>query len=272
MEVYIEYVIVDNLIIDWLLLKVSMKCARVKTSVMRLMLSSALGTAVAVIMPLFTIDFIYTVIIKILLGALMVIVGGRYVDYSQAVKSYGFFILFTALGGGTVIAVFNFAGIDYTVYFSLNYQSFIPIGITILIVYILTKISSKFVSDLLKSRDIRPFIRRCEIIVGEKKIKTEGYIDSGNRLFDSKSGLPVIVLSKSLGDKLMLCGMLKNYSKNVVFSTVGGQSEMKIYVIDKLVIYNGITKNIYNNVFIGKGNVDFEKGGGYEVLLSPSMF
>ena len=147
-----------------------------------------------------------------------------------------------------------------------------PIGISILIVFILTQITSKLVTDLLKSRDIAPFVRRCEIICNNKKYKINGYIDSGNRLFDGASGLPIIVLSKKAGDTLTQMNILKNYVKSLSISTVTGQSNIKIYVIDKLVIYNGITKNIYSNVLVGKGNVNFEKEGGYDLLLSPSLF
>lgn len=272
MQVYIEYVIIDNLIIDYLLLKVSLKCSRVRTSFLRLSLSSVIGTAVAVIMPLFDMKFIFTVIIKILLGALMVVTSGKFDGYIQAVKTYLFFLLFTALGGGVIIALFNFADIDYERYFSLNYNSFMPIGISIFIVFILTKITSKLVTDLLKSRDIAPFVRRCEIICNNKKYKINGYIDSGNRLFDGASGLPIIVLSKRAGDELSKLNILKNYVKSLSISTVTGKSDIKIFVIDKLVIYNGVTKNIYSNVLIGKGNVNFEKEGGYDLLLSPSLF
>ena len=64
--------------------------------------------------------------------------------------------------------------------------------------------------------------------------------------------------------------MLKIPIKNLSFSTVSGESIMKIYLIDKLVIYNGIEMNIYNNVFIGYSGINFDKGVEYDILLHPS--
>ena len=64
--------------------------------------------------------------------------------------------------------------------------------------------------------------------------------------------------------------MLKIPIKNLSFSTVSGESIMKIYLIDKLVIYNGIEMNIYNNVLIGYSGINFDKGVEYDILLHPS--
>lgn len=272
MEVYIEYVIIDNLIIDYLLLKVSLKLSRTKTSVFRLLSASALGTVVAVIMPLLKLDFAFLAIIKVTLAVLMIVISGKFNDFNQALKTFCFFIAFTALGGGAIIAAFNFAKIDYEAYFTVNYQSFMPVGISVLIIYALTKITHKLTNDLLKSRDIRPFVRKCEIICGKKKYKINGYIDSGNRLFDYRSGLPVIILSKRAGDVLISKNMLKKYGESFNFSTVSGHGEMQLYVVDKLAVYGSVTKKIYNNVLIGRGFSNFENDGDYDLLLSPSLF
>jgi hypothetical protein len=53
--------------------------------------------------------------------------------------------------------------------------------------------------------------------------------------------------------------------------TVNGESVMKIYAIDKLLIYNGDYANIFNNVMITYSEFDFERDKEYDLLLNPSL-
>lgn len=272
MQVYIEYVIIDNFIIDYLILKVSLVLSREPTSVFRLLLASAVGTAVAVIIPLFTISSVLAFFIKILLGLLISVIAVSDFTLSKVIKVYGFFMLFTALLGGAVIGVFYLAGVEYTAYFSLNYNSFMPIGITIFIVFIISKLVIKWVGNLLRYKDIRPFLRKCVIVTGGEKIKINGFIDSGNSLIDADSGLPIMVASVNLISKLEKVKNAIIPLKSISYETVSGSSEMKIYLIDKLIVYDGIKANIYKRVLIGNGKVNFNLSGDYDILLSPSMF
>lgn len=272
MEVYVEYVIIDNLIINYLLLKVSIYLARIKSSNLKLIISSVVGTAVAVIMPLIKMPNLALIFIKILLGVSMVLITLIGESISKFPQVFGFFIMFTALCGGVIIMIFYFAGVDYKIYFSLNYNSFIPIGITILIIFVISRLTIKWVVSLFKLRDVRPFIRKCVVISNGKKVVTNGFIDSGNRLIDVDSGLPIIVASASLSTKLEKSGVFKNPIKSITFSTVSGNSRGAVFLVDKLMVYNGLSMNIYKQVLVARSLVEFEKGGEYEILLSPTMF
>ena len=136
MEVYVEYVIIDNLIIDFLLLKLSTKTVQVRSSLIRLLLSSVIGTVVAVIMPLFTLNNVLQVMVKLLLSITMCLISAKTDSLKKHIVNFLFFVFYTFLLGGAIIALFYFAGVDYNLYFTLNYNSFMPIGITVLIVYI----------------------------------------------------------------------------------------------------------------------------------------
>ena len=170
-----------------------------------------------------------------------------------------------------IVGLFYLAGVDFTVYFSVNYNSFMPVGISVLLVYLFTKLTLYLIANLLKSRDIKPFIRKCIIVISGKKFKVNGYIDSGNRLFDSKSGLPIIVASKTLFNKLNSGEIKLLLNGKLRVNTVNGESVMNVYKIDKLLIYNGEIANIINNVLITVSEFDFENGEEYEVLLNPSL-
>lgn len=269
MVVYIEYAFIDNLIINYVLLACSTTCAKIKTKPLYLILSSLLGTVVALIVPLVDLNGVLLVFLKLTLGALMVYISGRYVTLKKYIITFSIFLAFTFLCGGFLIAVFSFAGIDYKVYFNLNYDSAVPIGLSVLIVYAVCKVLVKVAFLLLKERALRPFIRSCVVIINGQKFKTQGFIDSGNGLYEKRSGLPVVVASKPLYEKLIMAGVKKN-STNLEFDTVSGTSTMELYIIDKLLIYNGISVNILNNVLLGVSKVT-QNFNGYELLLHPAL-
>ena len=138
MSVYIEYAFIDNMIINFILIKTATRCALVKTKFIWLFISALLGTAVALAVPLFSLPSACHIIIKIALAFLMVYVSARFKSVKSYALTLGFFLLFTFLSGGFIIALFTLLEIDYERYFILNYDSVIPIGISVLIIYLLS--------------------------------------------------------------------------------------------------------------------------------------
>ncbi len=271
MLVYIEYVIIDNLIIDYLLLSLSLRVSNCKTNKFRLILASIVGTLVAVIMPLLNLDNLYLIIIKLILAILMCYLAGKYTSIKKFFLTLLAFLGFTFLSGGVIIAIFYFADIDYTNNFSFNYDAVFPIGFTILIMYGLYFALKKLIVKLSKIKSINAFIRKCILVVKGKRLTVLGFIDSGNRLFDTKTGLPIIVGSKNLFLKIENLNISLKEAGNIQIKTVGGNGKIKIYFIDKLLIYNEQKVNIYNNVLIGRADSDFYDDVKYELLLNTSL-
>ncbi len=269
MQVYVEYVILDNLIIDFILLKLSTNSARVKSGFFRILTASIIGVVFAVIMPLLNLKTIYNFIVKILLGAVMARTSMSYFTYKKFAINYLFFMLYTFLMGGVIIAIFFFAGINYEVYFSLNYNSFMPIGISILIVFIAYLLILKLIKAVFINKDICSFKRKCIIVVKDKRFTVKGFIDSGNHLYENGSGLPVIIASKNLSKQLNQENL--KFGGTVNYSTVSGSGNINLYVIDKLLVYNGENLKTIKNVVIGLSSQDFF-ASEYDLLLHPALF
>lgn len=269
MQVYIEYAFLDNMIINYVLLKTATRCAKVKTRFIFLFLSSLLGTVVALILPLASILPIFLIGIKLLLAVTMVYISGKFIKAKTYFITLAFFILFTFLCGGFLIALFTFAGVDYNAYFLLNNDSVVPIGISVLFIYIASLFVTKVTKILLKERNLKPFLRSCTVVINGKKFNVNGFIDSGNGLYDNKSGLPIVVCSNDLFLTLQSAGIKKSISK-ITFDTVSGSSQMQLYVIDKIMIYNGSMVNIFNNVLLGVSEFGFSSIE-YDLLLHPSL-
>ncbi len=272
MQVYIEYAFLDNFIMDFLLIRISLKCAKIKTSVLRLIVASIIGTVLTITLSLFTFKSGILIVLKILLGLLIAFLGGSYIKVKDYFLGAFYFFLFTFLSGGIIIAVFNLAGIDYESYFILNYDSVIPIGVTFLIVYLSSKGFTLLIENIIKNKENENFFRKCEIVVKGKKLKAVGFIDTGNKLYDNFTGLPVIIASQSFIKRLALNNSLPSTYKNLKIETVNGSSTIKIFYIDKLMIYKGTQMNIYNNVLLGEGYLNLDVGEKCDLLLHSTLY
>ena len=193
----------------------------------------------------------------------------KFANFKRYFLTVFLFIILTFLSGGFIIATFYFLGIDYQSYFILNYDSVLPIGVSVLLIYALSFSLLRLGKMLVKERNSRPFLRNCVLVINKKKFKIKGFIDSGNSLYDARSSLPVVVCSKPLYERLKGSGLKKSISK-MAFDTVSGSSEMQLFIIDELLIYNGVTVNIFNNVLLGVSEFGF-LSSDYELLLHPEL-
>ena len=273
MEVYIEYAIIDNFVMDFLLIKATLKVTRNSVVLWRILLASFFGTAVAVLLPLANFHKALSFIIKLLTGIQLIFIAGKYENAYKGIMAVNVFVLFTFLTGGLMIALFNFAGIDYLDSGVWSYNTAVPMGVNFLIGYFATKLIAAVVDKIYKKRDLFPFIKNCEITYKDNTVKIKGYVDSGNRLYDNLTLLPITVVSKETFLSLTLGDVSKeNKMRYVRFSTVSGEDKMKIFVADKLSINDGGVKIEVKNPIIAISNTKFKDDGEYSALLHPSYF
>ena len=94
-------------------------------------------------------------------------------------------------------------------------------------------------------------------------------ISKQNMHFDEmvsrNKGLPNSI--KKLAEK----GALPNTYRKLNIETVNGESTIKIFYIDKLLIYKGVNLNIYNNVLIGEGSSNLYVDGYCDLLLHYTL-
>lgn len=271
MEVYVEYAVIDNLVMDFLLIRFTLKIIKNRSKLIMQILSSSVGTFFAVVSPIYIKNGVLFFLLKILVGFLMPLIFAKYTSVKKYLISVFTFLSLTFLFGGVIIAVFTLADISYDNYFISNYDSVIPIGVTALISYLFARILFFGVKEFFKVKETSSFFRKCVICVGKVKIKTLGYIDSGNFLHDDKSGIPIIVSSKSFIKKIRESGAKLTYFKDLKTDTVNGDGNMKLFLVDKILIYNGYKVSIFENILLGEGHAENFMSGEFELLLNPSF-
>ena len=253
MQVYIEYAILDNFIVDWFLLRQAAVLLRIKFKKRFLLLAATIGTVVAVVLPIADVPQIISFIIKLLLGALMCFVAVKHSNLVAYVKYFNVFLLLTFLLGGLVIGIMSILGIpyDFEAYYS---NKLMPIGLNVLFGYLLAFGIKRFIARFVSSVLIAPDLYETEISVGGRTFKAVAFFDNGNRLKDEKTGLPIIICGEKFFNKLSTSAMLVAAGR-ILYSTASGTGENVFYNTDYVIVNKG-REGAVRHAFLMKGNVN----------------
>lgn len=261
MTVYIEYAIIEGMIIDFTLIYVSLKVVRRRVIWPLALLSAAVGTGAAILLPLLHLGAGIKIALKILLGALMCVIASPKRPLPVCVA---FFICSFALGGG-IMALFSlpFAaqGEDgsYTI-FSL------PAGLVIAAAVG----GGAAVSFCAKRLYARTKILRsafdCAITNGKCTVRTRALADSGNNLF--YRGQPVSVASAAIATELICASSVPVKIFETDVSTVTGKSRLRLIKVDSILLKLPEGERVFSGAYIAVSqNL---KAGEYGVVLHCS--
>ena len=284
MEIYIEYVLIDNLVINTLILLCVKNTLKLRTNWLRLILSSGLGTIVAVLLPLINIASWLLIIIKIVLGCLMVLILSKYFKVKEFLFSFLLFLLYTILMVGACMVTLLTFGTSLELLSQCAYDIEVPLGVILLIVSVCSYVIIGTGRYLARKKELEPFMKDVEIVINGKSLSFKAFIDSGNSLVDKKTGLPVIIVSmKSLEkyyskeslENLILEKGEKGEFKNVHlinYNTVSGEAKkMVVFDADKMVIKSKSQEYITNRFVIGVTYKVFNDAINYDMLLSSKL-
>lgn len=286
MELYIEYVIIDNLVVNMLILLCTKATLKIKTKFYRVFLSSLVGTVFAVLTPLLNIPSVLLLFMKIGLGALMILIFSSFKTVKSFLFCYVSFFAFTLLLGGACIATLLLFGTSIEKLASGGYDIIVPLGVILLIVSLYVCIIIEIARFVTSKRSIEPFIREVELVVAKKHLRFNAFIDSGNKLIDKKTGLPVIILSVKILEKYFskteLEDLLLNFGKSkkspfngvhvISYGTISGEAKkMVVFEADSICIKSQTKEYITNNFMVGVTYQSFQDAVKYDMLLNPAM-
>lgn len=191
---YLDVIWLDNLIMNFIILWVTLKFSKNKDSIWRLWLSSAIGAfyAVALFIPGFGI--LQKFPLKIALSLVMLIVAFKLRTFKDFFKLLGFFYVVTFVFGGAALGLYYFTNdvisIEKGAFIIKNY----PIK-NLVMVCIFIVILFRTIWMLIRVRISQAeLLYKVEIQFDEKKVIVEALMDTGNTLMDPISQCPVLVV------------------------------------------------------------------------------
>ena len=239
MTVYIDLVMLLNIVLDSILLmSVSVLLGR-NVRIKRIVLGSLIGSLSTLILFI-SITSLELLILKFVLGIIMCIVTFGYVNIKYTLNNvfYLYIISFIIGGGLTLIK-------DYGYY---NYFILI-IGFII--------ISILFIKQMKKYQDNYSNYYKVDIYIKGNLYKLNGYLDTGNKLYDQYKNRPIILISKKI-----------NYNLEdiiyVPYVSLNNESLVKCLKSDKVIVNN----KVFNNYLIGLSDKKFHIDGVNCILHS----
>ena len=255
MNVYLEYVVLDNLVIDTLLLWAVALTLRLRFRWWRLLLGGVVGAACAVVSVFVHGFWLYFVKAACLVAMCIAAVGfGKKLFWHILLT-----VAYTFVLGGAIVALFNLFKVDYVDGDGQFYQMRVPLFVYAIAVALVAFLCYSIVLYVKSSKRIAPYRVKVEIEL-DRPYTVEGFCDSGNSL--SHDGVPVCFVTKSFK------GFADYFARETLFgrvveievSTVGGVQ--KVAAVQGCVTVNGERKKVY--LALPKEKCQTE----YNVLLS----
>lgn len=227
MTIYLEYIFIENLIMDFIILKETIELAKLKVNNKRIILASIFSSIYVVIMLLFKFNILNYALSKLCLVLCMIVIATKLKNIRMYIKVYFLFFMVSTLNVGVYIVIANI--------FNITNQS----GLEKTLIYIVTYYFTKtFISKLWKLYKVeinkRELNYTVELKIGEKIYTYIGFLDTGNTVYSH--GLPVIFAE--ITDEKLISKLTAYETFNVKTVTLGSTCSKKAYVFDKIKISN----------------------------------
>jgi stage II sporulation protein GA (sporulation sigma-E factor processing peptidase) len=193
-EVYGEYLFIENLLMNWLILHLTAYFSKAEAHKYRIWIGAVLGALYAFVFFFPSLYFMYSFFMKIIVSMLMIIIVFTPYKFREFVKLIGIFYLISFMFGGAAFALFYLT--DFTGLLSNGIFYFGNFTLKILIysgimAYILIRFCLEYIQVKISREKI--CIPIC-IQVENHKSRLKALLDTGNSLQDPLSKYPVIVV------------------------------------------------------------------------------
>lgn len=256
--IYIDVLVVLNIYVTYCLMLSTSKLSGIVITKRRLFATSILGGIFSLII-LLNLTLTLQIISKFIMGAILIIVGFGIKNKNRFLKVSIYFFTTNFLYGGVMLGVFIvfapniMAYKNGVVYFNITALNLV---ISTIVAYIIVNIIIRVLDKKVKTEDIA--IVKIKFL--GREVMLTGLIDTGNKLNDIFTGLPVIVCEYE-GVEDLFPSKLKEYFQNtkitmlndtsyatkirlVPINVVGAKTVLPAFKPDEVVISNEIKEVI----------------------------
>lgn len=279
MTAYVELIIIDNLVLTYLLASLSYRVNQMRAKRLRCLAASIIGTAVALAYP-FVRSTAWLWVIRILLwAALSLILFFKTRRFKRGALT---FLTLTFLFGGATFALNFFVTGSVSAALTQNALK-VPFSVLFAATLFCVYITKRLFLKLQKSRDAASSIMRITMVLLGKRYDLNALMDTGNRLYDDKTGLPVIFVSARAllqrADEKEFVALttgrgesLQRDARYLRLSTVaGGVNSILLLKPDEFALYSDNGKHILYEVMIGVSFSPMRDSVDYDAVLHPSL-
>ena len=295
MTIYIDIIIVENLIMNYIILYATGLISKSEISYLKIFLASLIGAVYAIMEYISKLSIYSNIFVKIILSVIIVFIA----FYPRNLKKLGKQIILFYL------TTFTFGGVATYLIYVLKPQNIIIkngmyVGTYILKVIFIGAIlgtiilitAFKFAKSKITKKDM---LCKVRIKLNGKEILLNTMVDTGNMLKEPLTGNPVVVVEKTSLYDLMPKEILNNTEsilggdfekipenikneyisrlKIIPFSSLGKQNGMLMGIKpEELEVINEQTEEKKDNAIIGIYNKSLTKRGEYNALIGIDLY
>jgi stage II sporulation protein GA (sporulation sigma-E factor processing peptidase) len=292
--IYIDIVLLENLLMNYIILYATSIITKSKISILRIIISSLIGAIYSIVIYVTNLSILSNLIPKILLSIVMVFIAYNPTKIKILGRQILFFYLTSFVFGGVSLALIHF--INPQSIFNLKDISIEENTIKIIILsgvlgFFIIIIAFKLARSKVSKKDM---FCNIKIKLNQKIIETTAMIDTGNLLKEPITDIPVIIVEHTLLYGIMpkeilnnlekiLCGNFDNIPekikneyiarlKVIPYSSLGKQNGMLIGIkADSVEIQKTDENIIRSQIVIGIYDKSLTKKGEYRALLGIDL-
>lgn len=267
MEIVVEYVLVENLIINYFI----MSCcgAMFKIKPRWSFFSCLFGAIMALFFPIFNFPLYIKIIATVLVAIIIVAISFPV----KSVKDFSFY------GFGFIFLTFVFGGLCQLLTSWFGELSTFIICIACFALFVCVK---TFLSRLSRKRTLQSFTCSVQIKCKDKTIEEIGYIDTANVLYDPLTSAPIVLITKDVfakivGEDYLFYVARPEKIKRLPYGhyvNAGGAidgGKMLVFMADKIVITEKGKVREYSRTLLGISGADFSKTLNSGVLVHSAL-
>jgi len=294
MTIYLDVVLVENLIMNYIILYATGTILKIKIKHMRLIIASLIGAIYSIIAYTSMLEIYSSIILKIILSVVIVYISYNPQNVKQLWKHILIFYMTSFVFGGAAFALIYIVKpqeifMKNGLFLGTYPLKTILLGAIIAFSVIIT--SFKIVKSKISKKDMFCIVK---VKINNKEIVTKVMIDTGNLLKEPISNTPVIVLEHTLlydcipkeilnnlenilgGEFSNVPEEIKNQYisklKVIPFSSLGKQNGMLMGIKPEyIIIKNEENEKKISDVIIGIYNKSLTKRGEYRGLIGIEL-
>ena len=275
MVIYVEYVILDNLIINTIIITLTLKLLKQKANKLNIALSALLGTGFSLLAPLLTFNSYILLPIKLVMGLSMVLVLKKYRNVKNIIITYLWFLTFTFGLGGMCFGILYMFNLNTSVNGIVINNFELPISVFILLLLFYIYILYKSLYIIKRKNMQHPYTFDVVKMNKNKNVNLEGFLDTCNHLYSN--GQPVIIISKSLFLKLFKNAYSQNNNAKSILANphyievtaVGKKNKMLVFNTDEVSIFTYKQIKTIKSATLGISQTNFNNE--FDCLLHPDI-
>lgn len=294
MTIYIDVVLIENLLMNYIILYATGIVMKIKMKVVRLFLASLIGAVYSIVAYVSTFQIYSNIILKFILSIIIIYVAYNPQTAKKMWKELMAFYLVSFVFGGAAFALIYIVKPQEILMKNGLFLGTYPLKTVLLgavVAFILIITVFAIAKNKIAKKDMF-----CDIKfkLNGKEIKTKAMIDTGNLLKEPITNTPVVVVEHTLLYECMPKEILNHLEdilggdfekvpeeirlkyisklKLIPYSSLGKQNGMLLGIKpDFLVIQKEENEEIKDNIILGIYNKSLTKRGEYRALLGIEL-